>query len=123
MDKRKRSRVNIGLTAKVITATQTQEVKTKNLSLKGVLVTPGLQIGEGTPCYLELILSPEIKMTLKGKIVRDSQQETAVDFIRMDPDTFFHLRNLVRIHAPDPDQIERELNIPAFDLDQETDTL
>ena len=38
----------------------------------------------------------------------------ALDFEGMDENAFFHLRNLVRFHSLDPDAIDKELSIPAF---------
>jgi hypothetical protein len=46
---------------------------------------------------------------VEGEIVRKDSEMAAIRFTRIDPDSLFHLRNIVRYNASDPDRVEDEI--------------
>jgi hypothetical protein len=51
---------------------------------------------------------PEVMVN--GKIVRSDQGMIGIKFTGIDPDSLFHLHNILRYNAPNPDQIEQEID-------------
>jgi hypothetical protein len=94
-------------------------VSTQNLSLKGALFCPEPRLAGGRECTVVFTLAKDIKVRLKADIVRSDAEGVAIDFESMDESAFFHLRNMVRYSAPDADKIDKELQVPAFDVPRE----
>lgn len=114
-DNRRRLRVAVGDFAAVIdTGEGSFPVRLRNLSLKGLGCSghPGLRLGQD--CSVRLTLAPGVEVCLEGVVVRADPGNAAVDFSGMDPDSFYHLRRIVQLHAPDPDAVDQELRVPAF---------
>jgi hypothetical protein len=120
-DKRRRSRVCAQFDAYVYIDGEKISVSTQNLSMKGALFCHEPRLAEGRDCTLVFNLSKDIQVRLKGRVVRSSEEGTAVDFESMDEQAFFHLRNMVRYSSADADKIDRELQMPAFDSSAEED--
>jgi len=115
-DKRTRSRVDAALDA-VITLSGGNEryaVRTRNVSLKGMLCDAALCLEGQRECVVTFRLNDVVSFSIEAHIVRCDTQGMAVDFDGMDETAFLHLRSLVRFHAEDPDAIDRELAVPAF---------
>jgi hypothetical protein len=86
--------------------------ETENLSVKGVSVLgiTGHRIGE--QCALSLALSgstSEMRLEMKGEIVRIEENGVALHFTEIDLDSFHHLKNIVYYNSSDPDSIRTEL--------------
>jgi hypothetical protein len=84
-----------------------------NLSIGGCLFPSSRNFPIETPCRIIISLdgagdSP--KVTVTGKIMRCDQYGIGVRFTGIDPDSLFHLHNIIRYNAPDPDQIEQEID-------------
>ncbi len=47
---------------------------------------------------------------IDGEIVRTTPEGLAVNFVRIDPESLFHLQNIVKYNSPDADVIESEIN-------------
>jgi hypothetical protein len=94
-------------------------IVTENISLKGLLAkgSPDLpdKLPAGRECTVKLALSPQATISIQGRIIRSSPSETAIDFLRMDEESFAHLRNLVRFNIGNPDVVDEEIAVPAFD--------
>jgi len=118
-EKRRRSRVCAQFDAYVYIDGEKIPVSTQNLSLKGALFSPEPRLAAGRECTIVFRLSADINVRLKGMIVRSSAGGVAIDFESMDENAFFHLRNMVRYSSQDADQIDQELQTPAFDTPQE----
>ncbi|MDP3426686.1 MAG: PilZ domain-containing protein [Humidesulfovibrio sp.] len=88
---------------------------TQNISLKGMLAKPQPGILSGELGVVRIDLSAEASIEIECQVIRSDANGVAIDFRPMDEDSFFHLRNLVRYNAPDADQIDAELIIPAFE--------
>lgn len=112
-DKRRFTRVPFKMTTKMTvgdTVFNTDEIS--NLSIGGCLLPFDVPYTEGTPCQVEILLNeedPEMIVSVDGEIIRQEHGMIAVKFIRIDPDSLFHLRNIIRYNSSDPDQIEEEI--------------
>jgi len=119
-DRRKRTRVKFRFEVVVVTADNREvKVESHNLSLKGMLCSSHKVFQENQPCRVILNLNAKsegepIRAVIHGRIVRVVPEETAIDFSVMDAESFFHLKNIVELNAPEPEQITRELLSNAF---------
>lgn len=118
-DKRRRSRVSAQFDAYVYMDGEKIPVSTQNISLKGAFFDPEPRLAAGRDCTVVFGLAKDIKVRLKAVIVRSSDEGVAIDFESMDESAFFHLRNMVRYSSQDADRIDKELQVPAFDLPRE----
>jgi len=83
-----------------------------NLSIGGCLLPFDAPYADGTPCQVEILLNeeaPDMIVCVDGEIIRRDHGMIAVRFIRIDPDSLFHLRNIIRYNSSDPDMIEEEI--------------
>jgi len=115
-DRRRRSRVDTSIPASFIQPNG-EEVRLAicNISLKGLLAEPEILAKAETTGLVRIELSPEAIIEVESTIIRSDATGVAIDFIGMEPESFLHLRNLVRYNAPDADQIDAELKHPAFE--------
>lgn len=115
-NRRRRSRVDTSIPASFILADgRMVSIAICNISLKGLLAEPQPLAQAGATGIVHVELSPEAVIEIESRIIRSDAAGVAVDFISMEPESFLHLRNLVRYNAPDADQIDAELKHPAFD--------
>lgn len=111
-EKRKNTRVAFQTFADLQFAAQSySKCETANLSIKGVSVLgiTGHQVGE--KCKLALALSgstSELRLEMKGEIVRVEENSVALHFTEIDLDSFYHLKNIVYYNSEDPDSIRSE---------------
>ncbi len=54
-------------------------------------------------------VSSEMNVQADGEIVRSGDSEVAVKFTRIEPDSLFHLQNIILHNSADTDMIEREI--------------
>ncbi len=84
-----------------------------DISIGGCLIPANEKLENFTHCTVSITLGGPAeggpKIEIKGKIVRHDKQKMAVQFISIDPDSLFHLQNIIRYNAPDPDQIDDEI--------------
>ena len=81
----------------------------KNLSLGGCLLPISAELKAGTLCQIRIQLSgasSDMEVRVAGKITRCDSDAVAVSFIRINPDSLFHLQNIIRYNSTDPDQVE-----------------
>jgi predicted RNA methylase len=65
----------------------------------------------GEACELRIELSgtsSRLAIAVHGEIVRRDAGGVAVRFTRIDPDSLFHLKNIVRYNAADVEKVEEE---------------
>ena len=117
-EKRRRSRVSAHFEAFVYADGEKIPVSTRNISLKGALFAPDTRLAVDTECSVLFELARDVTVRLKGVVVRSDTGGLAIDFESMDETAFFHLRNMVRYSASDADSIDKELQVPAFDVPQ-----
>ncbi|MBI9081229.1 MAG: PilZ domain-containing protein [Pseudodesulfovibrio sp.] len=113
-ENRRRTRVKAGFEAYVTVGDVVIPVETRNLSLKGALLTGCDDCLAGTNCELHLPLSPGIRIVVDGDIVRHSKDEIAMVFREMDELSFTFLHRLVTLNAEEADEIDDEL-LHVFD--------
>ena len=106
---RRRTRIDAGFEAYVTIGDVVIPVETRNLSLKGALLTGCDDCLVGTNCELHLPLSPGIRIVVDGEIVRAKGEETAMVFKQMDELSFTFLHRLVQLNAEKPDAVDDEL--------------
>ena len=115
-EKRVRSRVAAAFDAMVTLPGDAKRyaVRTRNLSLKGMLCDAEMCLAGKKSCLVTFTLNNAVSFQIEAQIVRCDPQGMGIDFVEMDETAFMHLRNLVRFQAGDPDAIDRELAVPAF---------
>ena len=83
-----------------------------NLSIGGCVLSVTADLEPGTECRVRILLSgtnSELNVRVKGVVVRCGPGGVAVKFTSIDPDSLFHLRNIIRYNSPDPDAVEKEI--------------
>jgi hypothetical protein len=113
-ERRRRIRVPVRLETKVLTELRQTLVTSKNISLKGMLCTGAGDFEPGRECVAVIELTDEIKVEIKGRVVRSDSEELAIDFTEMDEVSFYHLKKIIGYNADDPDRVDSELSRPAF---------
>jgi len=84
-----------------------------NLSVGGCLLPLSLDLPSGTECRVKIVLEgtvEELAIMIEGEIVRTTPEGLAIKFVRIDPESLYHLQNIVRYNSPDADIIENEIN-------------
>jgi hypothetical protein len=112
-EKRKFSRIAFRVAAEIRVDDATFTVQQiENISVGGCLFSASRSFTVGTPCRVIISLDGAVgapKVTINGEIVRSDQEKIGIKFTGTDPNSLFHLHNIVRDNAPDPDQIEQEI--------------
>ncbi|MBU4037640.1 MAG: hypothetical protein KKA35_14535, partial [Proteobacteria bacterium] len=52
----------------------------------------------------------KLSILLEGEIIRCVSMTVAIKFIEVEPDSLFHLQNIVRYNYPDTDRVEQEIS-------------
>jgi hypothetical protein len=112
-EKRRFSRIPFQVNAEI---TVNQEVypvpKINNLSIGGGFFPVAKDLVPDSPCQVKIFLngtSSELSIRVAGRIVRSYSDAVAIQFSSIEPDSLFHLQNIIRFNASDPDAIEREI--------------
>lgn len=82
-----------------------------NLSIGGCLMRLEEGLALEAPCSVEIVLGhleEGLVIRVEGQIVR-SDHMTAIKFLRIDPDSLFHLQNIIRYNAVDTDLVDNEI--------------
>lgn len=114
-NRRRRSRVPTHISASFVQAgRKAVSLVTSNISLKGLLAEPEPQVQTGATGLVRIALAQDARIEIECRVIRSDAGGVAIDFLPMDGESFFHLRNLVRYNAPDADAIDSEVHTPAF---------
>ncbi len=112
-DKRRFSRIKFDVPAEVSFNEKTFKLNTiYNLSVGGGLFPLAENFDNGTECMVIIPLEREnrsINVEVYGKIIRHTSDLVTIQFTRIDPDSLYHLQNIIRYNAPDSDIIEKEI--------------
>ena len=84
-----------------------------NLSVGGCLLPLKHKLQSGVACQLQIWMdgaSSDLKINIDGEIVRTGNGQIAVKFMRIEPDSLFHLQNIILYNAADPAVIEEEID-------------
>lgn len=109
-ERRRRSRVHTQFEATYHGRTgRTVALVTENISMKGLLAEATPHIGTGELGQVVLALASDVRIASECRVIRSDGRGVAIEFTEMEPESFLHLRNLVRYNAPDADRIDAEL--------------
>ena len=112
-EKRRFSRIPFRVNAELTVGEKSFLVEEiQNLSIGGGLFPIEEELETGEICRIEIILegsSSELSIYVSGEVIRSTDGSAAIQFTRIDPDSLFHLQNIIRFNAPDPDVIEEEI--------------
>jgi len=111
LEKRNFSRVDFRIVATVKHGARQFVGAVSNLSLGGVfLVTDQrLPIGEVAEILIALDDQPENSVTMTGRVARAAPEGIAINFEKMDSDSYIHLKNLVALNSGDEGRIQDEM--------------
>ena len=113
-EKRKFSRIAFRVAAEIQVEDATFTVQQiENISVGGCLFPTSRSFAVGTPCRVIISLDGAVdapKVAANGEIVRSDQEMTGIKFTGIDPDSLFHLHNILRYNAVDPDRVEQEID-------------
>ncbi|MEE9913227.1 MAG: PilZ domain-containing protein [Deltaproteobacteria bacterium] len=113
-ERRKRTRVPVSFDLNIVVRGERIKVKTQNISMTGVSFISPQPFHVNDRCKINLRLNDDIHLSIEAKILRSREGETIASFLEMDEDSFYHLKRLLQYNAADSDQIEKELEKPAF---------
>lgn len=117
MDENRRKRIRVE-THRVVDFTslsgEVTPLETRNVSLKGLLAAPSKQIQTGDKGTITISLGTDVSIETECTVIRSDAQGLAIQFLGMEPQSFMHLRNLVRYNAEDADEIDFELASQRF---------
>jgi hypothetical protein len=112
MDKRRFTRVPFKVETRLESGDRTYTVaELYNLSVGGCLLPARPELAVGDPVRVVIVLTREpasVDVEVEGEVVRQDADMTALRFDRIDPDSLFHLRNIIRYNAGDADAVEME---------------
>ena len=113
MEKRRFSRITLQMPAKLSIGEDIYSLPAiDNLSVGGCSLELSLPAGPDTECRLWIPLdstNPGLGVDVSGVVVRADQGSVGIRFDAINPESLFHLHNLVRYNAPDPDRIDEEI--------------
>ena len=120
MDSERRNGTRVRFEARVVVRTNETEVTaragSRDVSLQGLYIATDERLPPGTPCEVEIRLNGSsllLSIRAQGRVARSDAGGLGIEFESFDPDSYFHLRNLVMYNSEDPDTVEREERIRA----------
>jgi hypothetical protein len=112
-EKRRFSRVRFGIEAQLMVDERIYRTgEVMDLAVGGCLLGITADLKPGAACSLRFVLGsadngPEI--TVDAEVIRSEPGAIALRFMQIDPDSLFHLQNLVRYNSRDPEAVEQEI--------------
>lgn len=111
-EKRRFSRIVFNVRAKLSTSSNEYYVdRIVNLSVGGCLLEIFDNLPSGIECSVTILLdrmAPGVEIF--GRVVRVNAEGVGIQFTRIDPENLFHLQNIIKYNAEDPDKIEQEID-------------
>ncbi len=111
-DKRRFSRIFFNVQASLLMDGVVYSVnRMVNLSVGGCLLEIEGEFALGSKGTFSIPLpgvDPGVEVT--GEVVRVDEGEVGLRFTAIDPESLFHLHNIIRYNAADPDAIEDEIS-------------
>ena len=114
---RKRLRINLNSKIRISSAELSSDtMQIDNISHNGIALKGSFPAPKGTKCNIELMLPGEETTVLKvcGVIIRNDDENLAIEFSTIGYDSFDHLRNLIMYNSDDPQAVEFEFEYPVF---------
>ena len=104
------TRVSVSVDGTVTAEGTTVTGNMSDVSMKGGFLHCTDPLPEGTPCDIVLTLSggsDDIPVNVRGRVARCQPEGMALAFESIDPESYAHLRNLIRYNAEDEDDADR----------------
>lgn len=115
MEKRRFSRITLNMPGKLTIGEDIHSFPAvDNLSVGGCSLNIEATVALGTECSLWIPLdstNPGLGVDVSGVVLRCSGHNLGVRFDTITPESLFHLHNLIRYNANDPERIEDEINL------------
>lgn len=111
MEKRNVSRVSFHVRSRIRFGDELIDGEVDNLSTHGMFVRTGSDIPGNTAIEATVYLegsSSSLSIILEGTVVRREGDGIAINFSRMDLDSFIHLKNIVAINRLDEEKVMDE---------------
>lgn len=112
-DLREFTRINRSLEVVIELPGRTLAGRTRDLSLRGALITCGQELSLGTTCRCTMILDGgegQLRIQVAGVVMRHVKDGLAMRFDELlDGESYDHLCQLIRYNALDPEKAEREI--------------
>jgi hypothetical protein len=112
MEKRNFSRINFNVGTIIKWQDSSFKGEVENLSLQGMLARITESIPAGAEVEITIYLtgvSPQIPINLQGEVIRSSEEGLALKFVKMNTDSFIHLRNIMAHNTGDSSKVMDEL--------------
>ena len=78
------------------------KVDTRNISLTGLYLETDTRIPVDTPCKIAIQLAgatSKMEFKVEGLVCRHDQNGMGISFTHLNPDSYIHISNLVKLHA------------------------
>ncbi len=109
-EKRRHSRVDFETEIRIVVNARGRvyeyEASSRDLSMKGVLITTDEVFEPGTPCDIDIYLTgsvEQIVLNIQGTVIRKDHKGVAISFDAMEVETYTHLRNIITYNMDDED--------------------
>lgn len=83
-----------------------------DLGMGGCLLPQRIDAEPGTSCTFRINLGFESEgpaVNIEGEVLRHHDNETAIKFTKIDPESLVHLQRIALYNSPDPGVVEEEL--------------
>lgn len=110
-DKRRFSRIFFNVQAKLTAGEAVYSIdRIANLSIGGCLLEIEDELPLGSNCKFTILLPGKVPgVDVLGEIARTGNGEVSLRFTAIEHENLFHLQNIIRYNAEDPDVIEGEI--------------
>ncbi|MBU1566449.1 MAG: PilZ domain-containing protein [Proteobacteria bacterium] len=110
-EKRRFSRIIFNIRARLVVGETVYTVeRLVNLSVGGCQLEIDDELPPGEPCTFSILLprmGPGVEVM--GEVVRTGNGVASLKFTGIEPENLFHLQNIIRYNAEDPELIEEEI--------------
>lgn len=112
-EKRRFSRVDFCMEAVIMYRHQTIRGEVKNISLDGMFIKTAEKIPQGEMVEMMVSLSGDtscLTINLEGVVSRSLEDGIALQYRKVDLDSFIHLRNIVSYNIGDSEKVMEEFH-------------
>lgn len=112
-EKRRFSRIFFNVKAKLTVGEAVYSIdRIANLSIGGCLLEIGDELPLGGNCKFTVLLPGKVPgVDVHGEIVRTGNGEVSLKFTTIEHENLYHLQNIIRYNAEDPDVVEDEISV------------
>lgn len=110
MDQREFTRVNLSVPVEIEFTEETVALKPIDVSAKGILLHSDGHDLNGREGVVRIFFTPDTILTAWGVVVRQFEERVALEFSAVELESFDFLKQYIRFHADDPDQVTREFD-------------